>query len=138
MSLAAEIFSWTIENVGGWLIVLVFLVYELFTPIYLSRETALSPLVKDVPEKVDNLSEDQEVVKEKVNDVEDQVEEVQKGIIMAHQVQRAQARANPQMKHEKVDEHVTKNGVDIDTFLKGDEMTGWANWRSVEDDEGDE
>lgn len=122
----------------GWLFIGFILLYELYMPKIAGRETALSPIIHDVPDKVDELSKNQDELKEDVCSLENNLDDVAHSQEMTMQVQRAQARANPQMNHEKVDEYLIQNGADIDTFLRGSEMDGYGNWTEVgrEDDSG--
>lgn len=125
----------------GWVFVLLVTIYgllwitwQLYAPKLLDRDTALAPIVRDVPDKVDELSEEQEQLSDDVGNVKSQVEEVQSRQKIQMQVQRAQSRANPQMDEHRVDEYLVQNGVEPDEFLRGDEMTGYENWEADDDD----
>jgi len=119
----------------GWSVVTLVLIYEIYAPKVLDTETALSPIIHDVPDKVDTLSEKQEKFRDDMDTVRSNVEEVQDRQKIQMQVQRAQARANPQMDEHQVDNYLLKNGVEPNEFLHGDEMTGYANWDTENDSE---
>jgi len=120
-------------ELGGLVGVLGFVLYQLYAPKYFDHDTALAPIVRDVPETVDDLHDEQQDIRSDMSDVQGTVEEVQERQKYTMQVQRAQARANDQMDHDRVDQYLYKNGVEPDEFLLGDEMTGYSNW----EDEGD-
>lgn len=137
---ASQLYDLVLSEVGGWVLVIGILLWEFYAPKILNRETALSPLLHDVPEQVEDLSETQDELQEDVCSLEGNLEEVAHSQEMVMQVQRAQARANPQMDHKRVDKYLHKNGANIDNFLHGDEMTGYSNWTradggQVDDDE---
>lgn len=115
----------------GWVFIGLILVWQLYAPTLLGWDTALAPLVRDVPEKVNTLEDHQEDLKGDMDDVKEQ-QKVQM------QVQRAQARANPQMNEERVDSYLLENGVEPNEFLKGDEMSGFENWRRYNEDNSDD
>lgn len=115
---------------GGVLI----LIYELYAPRILDTETTLSGLV-DLPDKVDDIKEEQQELKQDIEDVREDVEDIADQNEVSMQVQRAQARANDQMDHERVDQYLLKNGVDVDEFLRSDEMQGHRNWRDTSDED---
>jgi hypothetical protein len=119
---------------GGLGMTVLFILYQLYAPKYLDHDTALAPIVRDVPEKVDDLHDEQKDIRADMSDVQGTVEEVKDRQKYTMQVQRAQARANDQMDHDRVDSYLYKNGVEPDEFLFGDEMTGYSNW---EDDDRD-
>lgn len=111
--------------------------YQIYAPTYLGRDTALAPILTDVPETVEELATEQGDIKSKLQTVEKNVDEVQHQQQTQMQVQRAQARANDQMNHERVDRYLLENGVEPNEFLRGDEMVGYANWEDGDDSEGD-
>jgi hypothetical protein len=119
-------------ELGGVVGVLGFVLYELYAPKYLDHNTALAPIIRDVPEQVDDLHDEQQNIRLDMNDLQGTVEEVQERQKYTMQVQRAQARANDQMDHERVDSYLYKNGVEPNEFLLGDEMTGFSNWEDEE------
>lgn len=124
----SQLYDLALSEVGGWVLVIGILLWEFYAPKILNRETALSPLLHDVPEQVEDLSDNQDELKDDVCSLEESVGEVNKRQEMTMQVQRAQARANPQMDQEKVDDYLIQNGVEVNTFLHGDEMSGYSNW----------
>jgi len=101
----------------GWLFVTFIVVYELFAPMWLDRDTALAPLVRDLPQKVDDIDETQTDIRKNMDHVQDHVEEVQERQKLQMQVQRAQARATDNMDEEQVDNYLYQNGVTVGTFL---------------------
>jgi len=105
----------------GWLFVLLGLAYELFAPTWLNRDTALAPLVRDLPEDLQEVKEQQREARQDINDVSDEIEEVQRTNKVQMQVQRAQARANDDMDEQEVDSYLRQNGVTVDTFLQDNE-----------------
>jgi len=105
----------------GWLFVILGLAYELFAPTWLDRDTALAPLVRDLPEDLQEVKEEQQKARQDINDVSDEIEEVQRTNKVQMQVQRAQARANDDMDEDEVDSYLRKNGVTVDTFLQDNE-----------------
>lgn len=134
MGLLADIV--TIFHQGyGWIFVLLILGWELFAPQWLNRDTALAPLVKGLPKTLESLKEDQTELKEKVEDVQEKQREATKERQTMMQVQRAHSRGIPQVREEEVDSYLKKNGVDINTFLKGDPMSGYSNWEDEEREE---
>jgi len=106
----------------GWIFVLLGLAYELFAPTWLDRDTALAPIVRDVPEDVQELKEEQGEIKQKVDSLDDGLEEVQHTQNTQMQVQRAQARRTDGMDEEQVDKYLHKNGVTVETFLDDNDM----------------
>ncbi len=64
-------------NVGGATLATLIIVYELYAPKVLGRDTMLSPIIHDVPEQVDSLAEEQSELREDVNNVENQLNNVQ-------------------------------------------------------------
>lgn len=112
----------------GWLFVTFLIAYELFAPTVIDRDTALAPLIRDLPAKVENIDETQDEIQEEVSAVNDEVGELKDRSKVQMQVQRAQARANPQMDAGSVDAYLLHNGVEPGEFLHGDEMGGYDNW----------
>jgi len=112
----------------GWVFVTLLIAYELFAPTLIDRDTALAPLVRDLPEKVDTIEEKQDELQDELSDARMEVNEVQDRQKVQMQVQRAQARANDQMDENAVDQYLLKNGVEPTAFLRGDEMEGFENW----------
>ena len=105
------------------LVFFAWLTWQVYAPKVLPYETALSPLLKDLPERVQNLEENQQAVLDELDDVESmQSQHIQ--------VTRAQARAlDPAREDETIDsksadDYLVENGVPIS------ELT-----RTVEDDE---
>jgi len=121
----------------GWLFVTLLIAYELFAPTLIDRDTALAPLVRDLPEKVDTIEDKQDEIKGEMSGVQSHVEEVQDRQKVQMQVQRAQARANDQMDESVVDQYLLKNGVEPTAFLHGDEMEGYENWGDSPDNGGE-
>lgn len=111
----------------GWVFVTLLIAYELFAPTLIDKDTALSPLVRDLPKKLDDVDEKQDEIIDDVTDLKHQQK-------TQMQVQRASARANPQMDAEAVDRYLLQNGVEPNEFLKGNEMAGYANWDGSPDD----
>lgn len=105
----------------GWIFVLVLFMYELFAPTWFNRDTVLAPLVRDLPEDVDSLKEEQREIKQDVSSVTSHVEEVQDRQKVQMQVQRAQARATDEMDESEVDKYLYKNGVTVGNFLDDDD-----------------
>jgi outer membrane murein-binding lipoprotein Lpp len=116
---------------GGAVLILI---YELYAPRILGIDTALGGLV-DLPDKVDDVKSEQQGLKEDIEDVREDVEAISAQNEVSMQVQRAQARANDQMDHERVDQYLLKNGVDVDEFLRSNEMQGHENWMDTSDEE---
>jgi len=127
MSIFSE-FSVAVQSGYGWLLATGFLAYELFAPTLIDRDTALAPLVRDLPEKVDTIGEKQNEIQDNLGDARMEVTEVKDRQKIQMQVQRAQARANDQMDEGAVDQYLLKNGVEPTAFLRGDEMSGFENW----------
>jgi hypothetical protein len=105
----------------GWLFVILGLAYELFAPTWLNRDTALAPLVRDLPEDLQEVKEQQRKARKDITDISDEIDEVQRTNKIQMQVQRAQARANDDMDEDEVDSYLRQNGVTVDTFLQDDE-----------------
>ena len=105
----------------GWVFVILGLAYELFAPTWLNRDTALAPVVRDLPQDVSDLKEEQREIKDDVSSVSGHLEEVQDRQKVQMQVQRAQARATDQMDETEVDKYLYKNGVTVGTFLDDDD-----------------
>lgn len=122
----------------GWLLVFLIMSWQLFAPKYLNQDTALAPIVRDVPEQVEDLAESQQDIRSDVDGVKDDVANVKENQKVSMQVQRAQARADPQMDEEKVDEYLMKNGVKPNSFLRGNEIEGYANWKKEDFEVNDE
>jgi len=118
----------------GWILVMAVVVYQLFAPTLLNRDTALAPIVRDLPHRVEDIGEQQSELKQSINDVDETIAEVQHRQKVQMQVQRAQARANDQMDENQVDEYLVQNGVEPSAFLKSDDMDGHDNWHDVRDD----
>jgi hypothetical protein len=102
----------------GWLFVLALLLYEIYAPIVLGKDTALSPLLDDVPETLSSMRDTQEDLRDDVDDLQECVDDIQHTNTVQMQVQRAQARANPEMDEDQVDDYLMKNGVQPDEFLR--------------------
>jgi len=119
MGVFADI-SYLFSQGYGWLFLLFVGLYELYAPTVLNQDTALAPIVRDIPEKVDDVKEKQEQARTDINDVRNNVQEVQERQKVQMQVQRAQARANDEMDAEKVDDYLLHNGVSVDSFLGDD------------------
>lgn len=133
MGLFTDVFQLFTEE-WGWIFVLLLVLWEFTAPKYLGVDTYVAPLVRDLPN-------DLEHVKEEQAELRDDVHELGKQQKVMMQVQRGQARANPQMDHERVDQYLLDNGADVDTFLKGDEMMGYRNWKDKDeatDEDSDE
>jgi len=108
----------------GWVFVILGLAYELFAPTWLGRDTALAPVVRDLPQDVAELKQEQQEIKNDVSSVSGHLEEVQDRQKVQMQVQRAQARATDEMDETEVDKYLYKNGVTVGTFLDDeDEIT---------------
>lgn len=123
MSLIADLI--TLAQQGyGWVLVLVLGVWELFAPTVIGRETALSPILRDVPERVEQLHEDQQELREDVEDAHQSIDEIQEQNKVSMQVQRAQARATDDMDERAVDDYLLKNGVTPEEFLRADGSGG--------------
>jgi len=105
----------------GWIFMVLLLAYELFAPTWLNRDTALAPLVRDLPEDLQEVKEQQREARKDINDLSDEIAEVQRTNKVQMQVQRAQARANDDMDEQEVDSYLRKNGVTVDTFLQDNE-----------------
>jgi len=118
---------------GGAFVALV-VIWEIYAYPILGRETALSPIIHEVPEKMGSFEKEQEQMRSDVSNVSDHVEEVQSRQKVQMQVQRAQARANPQMDEHQVDDYLLKNGVEPNEFLRGNEMDGFENWEADDDE----
>jgi len=123
--------------VVGAVSLLGFGLYQLYAPTYLGVDTALAPIINDVPQKVDEQGEAIDSVKTKVEDIEENVDDVQSQQKVQMQVQRAQARANDQMDHERVDQYLLENGVEPNEFLRGDQMQGFDNWHDTNDNKSE-
>lgn len=123
-------------ELGGGIAVTLFVLYQLYAPKWLNVDTALAPIVRDVPKQVEDLRDSQMEVQERVDELQDDVEDVNRQNKTMMQVQRAQARANDQMDERRVDTYLVENGVEPDEFLHGDEMSGYENW-TKEDTEGE-
>lgn len=130
--------AYIFESGYGWLIIAIVGLYELYAPKLLNQDTALAPLVRDMPEKMANIEDEQKEIKSDIDDVQGHVEEVQNRQKVQMQVQRAQARANDQMNEEQVDDYLLKNGVEPDEFLRGDEMEGYQNWTAADERDADD
>ncbi len=111
----------------GWVFVILGLAYELFAPTWLDRDTALAPVVRDLPQDVAELKQEQREIKDDVSSVSGHLEEVQDRQKVQMQVQRAQARATDEMNEEEVDKYLYKNGVTVGTFLEDDDDTDCMN-----------
>ncbi len=130
MGLFADFVS-LFEQGYGWIFVTLLIAYQLFAPTIIDRDTALAPLVRDLPDKVDKVDEKQDEIISDVDDLKHQQK-------TQMQVQRASARANPQMDADAVDRYLLQNGVEPNEFLKGDEMAGYANWENSPDAEDED
>jgi len=101
----------------GWIFTVLVLLYELYAPKFIDRDTALAPLVRDLPEDFEDVKEEQTEIKNDVSNVQNHVQEVQERQTVQMQVQRAQARATDHMNENEVDRYLQKNGVTVGTFL---------------------
>jgi len=120
MSILADIAA--IAQPGyGWVVAVLYLAYQLYAPRYLGRQTVLAPIIEEVPEQVEEL-------REKQDDLREDVTNVQEGQETMMQVQRAQARANEKMDHNRVDEYLLENGVRPNEFLNNDKEE--SDWRA--------
>jgi hypothetical protein len=131
-----------VDSGYGWILVTLVLlwavaiiVYQIWGPIFLDKDTALAPIVRDVPEQLDTIEEQQREHRKDINELGEEMTEVKRRQEIGMQVDRAQARANPQMDHDRVDKYLLENGVEPSTFLKGDEMVGYSNWTSNDEDD---
>lgn len=131
-----------VDSGYGWIFVTVIVIwifavfaYEVWAPIYLDHDTALSGIVRDVPEQLDTIEEQQREQRKDINELGEEMTEVKRRQEIGMQVDRAQARANPQMDHDRVDKYLLENGVEPSTFLKGDEMVGYSNWTNDDADD---
>jgi len=113
----------------GWIFATLLLLYELYAPKWIDRDTALAPLVRDLPNDFAEVKEEQKEIKTDVSDVQNHVQEVQERQTVQMQVQRAQARATDHMDESQVDRYLQKNGVTVRTFLtdRNDEEESWAD-----------
>lgn len=135
MGLFADIVS-LFEAGYGWLFVSLLIAYELWAPTLLDRDTALAPLVRDMPAKLDEVDERQSELQSEVSNVQSYVEEVQDRQQVQMQVQRAQARATEDMDEDEVDAYLLKNGVQPDAFLRGTDDTVSDCVHNDEEDRG--
>ena len=101
----------------GWASLLAIGLWELYAPKVLDRDTALAPIVRDVPKQVEQVKEKQEEMRTEVDGLTDTIAEVQDRQKVQMQVQRAQARATDNMDEDRVDDYLVQNGVLVDTFL---------------------
>jgi len=101
----------------GWIFATLLLLYELYAPKWIDRDTALAPLVRDFPNDFVEVKEEQKEIKKDVNNVQNHIEEVQERQTVQMQVQPAQARASDGMDEQQVDQYLQKNGVTVGTFL---------------------
>jgi hypothetical protein len=127
-----------IQHGYGWLVTALsfivafgWIMWQIYGAKILQRDTALSRVV-DMPDKLDDVQKEQRELRIDVNEMGAELAEIKNRQQIGMQVDRAQARANSQMDHEAVDKYLLENGVEPDTFLKGDEMTGFANWEESE------
>lgn len=114
----AGLLSYLSPEVGGLVATLSYIGYQLYAPKYLDHDTALAPIVRDVPEQVDEMQEEQEDLREDFEGVHDQAERIDKKQTMMMQVQRAQAREIEGIDEERVDEYLVRNGVPVNEFQK--------------------
>jgi phage shock protein A len=113
----------------GWIFVVLLLTYEIYAPMLLNRDTALSPLLDDVPRTLSSMRDTQEELRGDVDGLQGQITNIEHTNKVQMQVQRAQARANPHMDEQEVDEYLQENGVRPDDFLR-DETVRYedADW----------
>jgi len=118
----------------GWIFATLLLLYELYAPKWIDRDTALAPLVRDLPNDFAEVKEEQKEIKTDVSDVQNHVQEVQERQTVQMQVQRAQARATDHMDESQVDRYLQKNGVTVGTFLT-DRKAEEESWVDEENEE---
>lgn len=112
MSLIADFI--TLTKAGyGWLLLLAIGVWEVYAPRVIDRDTALRPVLHDLPEQVEDLTEKQEELRDDVDNVQEQNR-------ISMQIDRAIARTNDDMDADAVDDYLLENGVRPDTFLTND------------------
>ena len=117
----------------GWIFVVLLLTYEIYAPMLLDKDTALSPLLDDVPRTLSSMRDTQEDLRGDVDRLQGQITNIERTNKVQMQVQRAQARANPHMDEQEVDEYLQENGVRPDDFLR-DETVRYedADWMDNE------
>ena len=106
--------AWAVLLVIGWI------VWEVYAPVVLGKETRLSPLI-GLPAKIDSLQE-------RVHGVEERVEAVDEKQVHHIQVTRAQARAldddkDVTMSSDEVDEYLVDNGIPVALLTRPVEET---------------
>lgn len=93
----------------GWATILVFIAYQLWYPPYLhwGERTKLQQIVRNIRDDVHS----------EVAEVRTRIEEYGERQLHIIQIQRANARTNPRLNEETVDEYLWENGVDPDDFI---------------------
>lgn len=102
----------------GWVLTFLLVAYELYAPRFLNHNTALAPIVRDVPERVSHLESQTEDIVDKTDKMHQHVSEIDK--LQRHHVQatRANTRAlDPQtdvtVDADEIDAYLVDNGIPV-------------------------
>lgn len=130
-----------LADISGFLLIAGTLIYEVYAPRFLDRETTLSPILQDVPQQVEELKEDHEDMRGRVDCIDKSVQQVRTNQERLTDVTIAQSHLlnghDGSMNVTAVEDRLRSDEESPDDYLKREEMEGHANWRDDSKGEGE-